>query len=85
MDVCNPSGLLPTADCPSIASEIFINGSEPVSYDNLHQSYQVNRETGQLATVFTPLELIEEQTYLVVPPEAGIVEGDGCLDEDRGE
>jgi membrane peptidoglycan carboxypeptidase len=70
MDVCNPSGLLPTADCPSIASEIFINGSEPVGYDNLHQSYQVNRETGQLATVFTPLELIEEQTYLVVPPEA---------------
>ena len=70
VEVCNPSGLLPTADCPSIASEIFINGSEPVSYDNLHQTYQVNRETGQLATVFTPLELIEDQTYLVVPPEA---------------
>ncbi len=70
MDVCNPSGLLPTADCPAIASEIFINGSEPVSYDNLHQTYQVNRETGQLATVFTPLELIEDQTYLIVPPEA---------------
>ena len=70
MDVCSPSGLLPTADCPSIASEIFINGNEPVSYDNLYQTYQVNRETDQLATVFTPLELIEDQTYLVVPPEA---------------
>ncbi|MDX9864184.1 MAG: Ig-like domain-containing protein, partial [Anaerolineaceae bacterium] len=70
MDVCTPSGLLPTADCPAIASEIFINGSEPAGYDNLHQTYQVNRETGQLATVFTPLELIEDQTYLIVPPEA---------------
>lgn len=70
MEVCNPSGLLPTTDCPSIVSEVFINGSEPVAYDNLHQTYQVNRETGQLATVFTPLELIENQTYLIVPPEA---------------
>lgn len=70
MDVCNPSGLLPTADCPSIVNEIFINGSEPIGYDNLYQTYQVNRETGQLATVFTPLELIEAQTFLVVPPEA---------------
>ena len=70
INVCTPSGLLPTADCPTIASEIFVNGSEPVSYDNLHQTYQINRETGQLATVFTPLELIEDKTYLVVPPEA---------------
>ena len=70
LDVCNPSGLLPTYDCPFIVSEIFINGSEPVSYDNLYQSFQINRETDQLATVFTPLELIEEQTYMIVPPEA---------------
>ena len=29
INVCTPSGLLPTADCPAIASEIFVNGSEP--------------------------------------------------------
>lgn len=70
VNVCNPSGLLPTADCPTLVSETFLNGSEPVSYDALYQTFQVNRETGQLATVFTPLELIEDQTYLMVPPQA---------------
>ena len=54
MDVCDPSGLLPTKDCPSIVSEVFLNGDEPFQLDNLYQSIAVNRETGYLATVFTP-------------------------------
>ena len=69
-DVCYPSGLLPTADCPNIVSEVFLNGSEPSQYDNLYRSFDINRETGFLATVFTPLELLEEKTYLLVPDEA---------------
>ncbi|MCL4260571.1 MAG: hypothetical protein KJZ52_08090, partial [Anaerolineales bacterium] len=32
--------------------------------------YAINHETGLLATVFTLPQLIEERTYLVVPPEA---------------
>jgi membrane carboxypeptidase/penicillin-binding protein PbpC len=70
MDVCDPSGLLPTADCPNIVSEVFLNGSEPTQYDNLYRTFEVNRETGYLATVFTPLELIEERKYMIVPDEA---------------
>ena len=70
MDVCDPSGLLPTADCPNIVSEVFLNGSEPSQYDNLYRTFQVNRETGYLATVFTPPELIEEQKYMLVPADA---------------
>ncbi len=70
MDVCDPSGLLPTADCPNIVSEVFLNGSEPSQYDNLYRSFDVNRETGSLATVFTPPELVEEKKYLIVPSEA---------------
>lgn len=70
MDVCDPSGLLPTADCPNIVREVFLNGTEPTQYDNLYRTFQINRETGYLATVFTPLELVEERKYMLVPSEA---------------
>ncbi len=69
VQVCDPSGLLPTSDCPNVVNELFLNGNEPTGLDNLYQSFQINRETGRLATVFTPPELVEEKTYLVVPPE----------------
>ena len=67
--VCSPSGLLPNSDCPLKVSEIFLLGNEPNAYDTLYRTFSINRETGRLATVFTPLELIEQQTLLVVPPE----------------
>ncbi len=70
MDVCDPSGLLPTADCPNIVSEVFVQGSEPTQPDTLFRSYQVNRETGQLATVFTPPQFVEKRVYMIVPDEA---------------
>ncbi len=70
--VCDPSGLLPTADCPNIVREVFLNGSEPSQYDNLYRTFEINRETGYLATVFTPLELIEEQKFMIVPAEARV-------------
>ena len=70
LDVCDPSGLLPTIYCPSVVREIFINGTEPTNLDNLFQPYSVNRETGKLATLDTPLELVEQRVYMIVPPEA---------------
>ena len=70
MNVCVPSGMLPTVDCPTTADEIFLPGNEPIQLDTLYQSLQVNYQTGRLATVFTPPELIEERVYLVVPPDA---------------
>jgi membrane peptidoglycan carboxypeptidase len=68
--VCEPSGLLPTNLCPAVAVEVFIEGNEPNQYDNLYRKYQINRETGNLATVFTPPELVEERVFLSLPPEA---------------
>jgi membrane carboxypeptidase/penicillin-binding protein len=68
--VCDPSGLLPSATCPTTVDEVFLSSSEPVEMDTLFQVVQINRETGRLATVFTPLEMIEQQTYMSVPPEA---------------
>ncbi len=70
LSVCDPSGLLPTAACPNVVSEIFLDGRQPVQADNLYQTFQINIETGLLATVFTPPELVEAHTYLVVPAEA---------------
>ncbi len=70
VEVCDPSGLLPTPTCPTRVSEVFLNGNEPVGPDTLYYSVQINRETGLLATVFTPPELVEEHTYMALPPEA---------------
>jgi membrane peptidoglycan carboxypeptidase len=70
MNVCDPSGMLPTAECPNLVSEVFLNGNEPQQADNMYRKYSINRETGLLATVFTLPQLIEDRVYLVVPPEA---------------
>ncbi len=70
VQVCDPSGLLPSIDCPTIVSEVFLNGNEPTQVDTLYRSVQLNQETGRLATVFTPPELIEKRVYLRLPPEA---------------
>jgi membrane peptidoglycan carboxypeptidase len=68
--VCDPSGMLPTKDCPNLVSEVFLNGSEPIQADNLYREFGVNRETGLLATVFTPPELVETRVYMLVPETA---------------
>ena len=70
MDVCDPSGMLPTADCPLVVSEVFLNGSEPTQADTLYRAYQINRETGFLATVFTPPQFVEKRVFMIAPPEA---------------
>jgi hypothetical protein len=68
--VCDPSGMLPTQACPNVVNEIFLDGRQPVQSDTLYQTFQVNTETGLLATVFTPPELVEKRNYMVIPPEA---------------
>ena len=62
--------MLPTDDCPVVVTEVFQNGREPTQEDTLFRSFQINRETGRLATVFTPPELVETRVFMVVPPEA---------------
>ena len=57
-------------DCPTVVREIFADGSQPTQPDNLYRVYEINRETGFLATVFTPPQLVEQRVYLAFPPEA---------------
>jgi len=68
--VCSLSGLLPTRECPDTITEIFIDGTQPAGNDNLFKSYEINRETELLATVFTPAEMVETRTYMLVPEDA---------------
>ena len=70
IEVCDPSGLLPTADCPTLVREVFADGSEPTQPDNLYRVYEINQETGFLATVFTPPQMVEQHVYMNFPPEA---------------
>jgi len=70
LDVCDPSGMLPTANCPSRVKEVFLQGSEPTTTDDLYHPVQINRETGNIATVFTPPGLTEEAVFLSIPEEA---------------
>jgi membrane peptidoglycan carboxypeptidase len=69
MAVCDKSGLLPTPHCPTV-SELFIPGTEPKQKDNIYKLFAINKETGKLATVYTPPELVEEKVFEIYPPEA---------------
>jgi membrane peptidoglycan carboxypeptidase len=70
VQVCDPSGLLPSPLCPAITQEIFLEGNEPQRVDNHYSQHFINKETGLLATIFTPPELVEEKVFLDMPPQA---------------
>lgn len=70
IEVCDPSGLLPSPACPNLVNEVFLSGYEPVQADTLYKAVSINRESGLLATVFTPPQLVEERVFMLVPPEA---------------
>ncbi len=69
MAVCDPSGQLPNGLCPTVR-EYFVAGMEPTLIDNMYQEFQINRETGLLATGDTPPELIETRVFRVYPERA---------------
>lgn len=68
--VCDPSGMLPSKDCPQVVDEVFISGNEPTQVDNLFKTFAINSQSGRLATIYTPPAFVEEQVFLVFPPEA---------------
>ncbi len=67
--VCNETGLLPTALCPTV-TEYFVEGTEPTIYDNMYQEFRINRETGRLATIYTPPHLIDNRIFRIFPDRA---------------
>ncbi|MBN2084091.1 MAG: transglycosylase domain-containing protein [Anaerolineales bacterium] len=71
-DVCVPSGLLPSRYCPATVSDIFLAGNEPSQTDSFYRPVAVNRETGRLATLWTPLNLIDEKVFFILEGESRI-------------
>ena len=67
--VCIPSGLLSNGLCPTV-DELFLAGTEPELYDTMVQAVLINRQTGRLATSYTPPGLVEQRVFVVYPERA---------------
>ncbi len=68
VQVCAPSGLLPTRYCGRVHTEHFIAGTEPTQVDDQFQPLVVDLATGLLADATTPAERRAERVYWVLPP-----------------
>ncbi|NTW03361.1 MAG: hypothetical protein HGA19_19150 [Oscillochloris sp.] len=75
MKICDPSGMLPTSDCPNVVDEVFLPGNEPIQIDSLYRTLRINQRSGKLATVFTPLDQVSESSYFIVPQQAEVWTG----------
>jgi len=69
-EVCVPSGLAPSPECPRTRSELFLAGTAPTQPDNLYQSFQLDTRTGGLAAPGTPAQFVVSKVFLVLPPAA---------------
>jgi penicillin-binding protein 1C len=72
LTICVPSGLIPTGACPASSqrAEIFEAGTEPTASDNIWQAFDIDKETGNLASPLTPPERRETRVYQILPQEA---------------
>ncbi|HEX9117031.1 MAG TPA: transglycosylase domain-containing protein [Anaerolineae bacterium] len=70
VQVCVPSGLLPTPDCPQTTTELFLAGHAPAQKDNMFQAFDINKNNGKLATVCTPPDAVVHKGYQIFPLSA---------------
>lgn len=68
--VCLASGLLPTAECPQVVKEVFIQGREPTKPDNIWKAFRIFVPNGKLATAFDPPDQVTTVVYPIYPPQA---------------
>ena len=67
--VCEISGMAPTDACDTRA-ELFLAAGQVPPEDTYWRTYEVNTQTGQLATVNTPAGLRRTRAYFIPPAEA---------------
>ena len=68
--VCLASGLLPTAECPQVVRETFIQGNEPTKPDDIWKPFRIFVPNGKLATAFDPPDQVTTVVYPIYPPDA---------------
>ena len=69
VEICAPSGLLPTLECPRTRWEWFIAGTQPAQPDNQFQRIVLDSATSQPATAATPAERQVSRVFWLLPPE----------------
>lgn len=69
VEICAPSGMLPTPECPRVRREWFIAGTQPAQPDNQFRRVVLDRATGLPADERTPAERRVERVYWLLPPE----------------
>jgi membrane carboxypeptidase/penicillin-binding protein PbpC len=70
VEVCEPSGMLPTAACQQTRKEWFIPGTEPTRTDSLYQQIWIDSLTQSLADDSTPIERRQSVHVMNLPAEA---------------
>lgn len=70
MEVCAPSGLLPTDACPTRRLDWFIAGHQPTEYDSMWQVFTIDNRNGRLASDETPAQNRYQRVFQVMPQEA---------------
>jgi 1A family penicillin-binding protein len=69
-EVCADTGTMPSQACPERRQQWFAEDRPPLPADrDLYQIVRFDRNSGQLATEFTPGDAIEEKVFKVYPPE----------------
>ena len=68
-EICTLSGKLPSKLCHNKMKEWFIVGTEPKELDDMHILIQIDTRNGLLANEACPKEYLEEDTFVIFPPE----------------
>ena len=69
-EIAAPTGAATPISCPKTITELFIEGTEPKSYDNWHVRVRIDRRNGLLANLACPVQYVVERDYTLYPPEA---------------
>lgn len=69
LEICALSGKLPDALCPEKTSEIFIEGSEPKEFSNLHKKIKIDKRNNLIAGESCPKEFVEDKIFIDYPPQ----------------
>ena len=64
------SGMLPTEYSRARRQELFIEGTVPTTYDDVHRPFVICTTSGKLATIYCPEHEVETQVFAIFPPEA---------------
>ena len=69
VQICAPSGMLPSPECPRTRWELFAAGTQPTQPDTQYQRIAIDLATGMRATEETPDNRRAEKLFRVLPPE----------------